>query len=59
MITVRELKRTVNGKGIADIVCLSTDTKPTGFANGSIILEVDTGKFYVYDEENAEWTEQE
>lgn len=59
MITVRELKRTVDGKGIVDIVCLSTDTKPTGLANGSICLEMDTGKFYVFDEENTEWTEQE
>jgi hypothetical protein len=59
MITVRELKRTINGKEIADIVCLSTDVKPTGLANGSICLEMNTGKFYVYDEENNEWKEQE
>ena len=44
---------------IADIVCLSTDVKPTGLANGSICLEMNTGKFYVYDEENNEWEEQE
>ena len=35
---------------------LSTDTpKPTGFATGSLFLEVDTGDAYLYDEEGAQW----
>lgn len=39
-------------------VCLSTDTKPTeGWANGSVLLEMDTSKAYAYDAENAEWRE--
>lgn len=38
-----------------EISCLSTDTKPTGFATGSTCLEVDTGDVYLYDEESAEW----
>ena len=39
-------------------VCLSTDTKPTdGWDNGSALLEMDTGKVYMYDAENAEWEE--
>lgn len=40
---------------------LSTDGKPTGtyggvgIENGSSFLEMDTGKIYYYDEQNAEW----
>ena len=37
---------------------LSTDTKPTdGVANGSVFLEIDTNKTYIYDEQNATWHE--
>lgn len=37
--------------------CLSGDEKPTeGIATGSLILEVDTKKLYVYDEEST-WSE--
>lgn len=35
--------------------CLSTDTKPTGMANGSSLMEMDTGKVYMYDEEGEQW----
>lgn len=35
--------------------CLSTDTKPTGMANGSSLTEMDTRKIYFYDEENEQW----
>ncbi len=39
-------------------VCLSTDTKPTfSVTNGSRLLEMDTGKTYMFDEENATWEE--
>lgn len=37
--------------------CLSTDTKPTGVANGSCIIEMDTGKIYFFDAENGQWRE--
>ena len=39
--------------------CLSTDPKPTTMdvANGSILLEMDTSKVYMYDQTNAEWRE--
>ena len=44
--------------GNVQLVCLSTDTKPTtGIANGSVCLEMDTGKIYLFDEANAEWLE--
>ncbi len=36
--------------------CLSTDTKPTtGIGNGSVLIEIDTGKSYVFDEEHTTW----
>lgn len=38
--------------------CLSTDTKPTDWDGGSALLESDTGKVFVYDEENGIWREQ-
>lgn len=42
---------------------LSTDTKPiiqydgVGIANGSLYIEMDTDKKYLYDEENQTWNE--
>jgi hypothetical protein len=41
---------------------LSTDTKPTtldneDIANGSVFIEIDTGKIFFYDLENEEWKE--
>ena len=42
-----------------EVYCLSTDTKPLLGKNssGSILLEIDTGKKYVYDFDNKFWTE--
>lgn len=38
--------------------CLSTDTKPTGWVgNGDVLIEMDTGKVFLYDAEGAEWLE--
>ena len=49
---------TARNKSVRDYTCLSTDTKPTvGVANGSILLEMDTGTFYVFDEAGEEWIE--
>lgn len=37
---------------------LSTDSKPTdGIANGSMFVEMDTGKIYLYDADGATWRE--
>ena len=37
---------------------LSTDSKPTGtIITGSLFLEADTGKVFVYDETSETWTE--
>ena len=40
-----------------ELTGLSTDDKPTGFATGSIFIEVDTGKSYFYDEAGVQWIE--
>ena len=37
--------------------CLSTDAKTTDVTNGSILLEMDTGKVYMYDETGNTWRE--
>lgn len=38
-----------------DWVCLSADGMPGGAANGDICLNMSSGEFYAYDEENQEW----
>lgn len=64
MVTIRNEKwvgkTDHNGSALYDRegCCLSTDTKPTaGWANGSTMLEIDTGKVFVFDAENATWRE--
>ena len=41
-----------------DGVCLSTEPKPTDWANGSAIIEMDTGDVFLYDEQNKTWRKQ-
>lgn len=41
---------------------LSTDIKPTEFGskkidNGSVFIEIDTGKLFMFDLENTQWRE--
>ena len=44
------------GKNRITACGLSTDSKPTtGIANGSMFLEMDTKKVYLFDEANATW----
>lgn len=47
------------GKNYIEAAGLSTDAKPTGtIITGSLFLEADTGKVYVFDETGAgTWTE--
>lgn len=41
-----------------DIRGLSTDTKPTeNIPNGSVFIEIDTAKGYLFDGENKRWYE--
>ena len=43
---------------VCDVYCLSGYTKPTdGIGNGSILIEMDTSKVYIFDEENIQWQE--
>lgn len=46
----------------AELRGLSTDEKPTEIGankidNGSVFIEIDTGKMYLYDLANEEWKE--
>ena len=60
MVTISTTKR-LQGVDIipySDIRCLSTDTKPTeDIPNGSTCIEMDTGKGFLFDADNAEWHE--
>lgn len=48
----------MNGDILIEAACLSTDTKPTtGIANGSLCLEMDTGKIYAFNETASTWVE--
>lgn len=45
-------------KQYVEIAGLSTDTKQDdNYITGSLFLEVDTGKVYVFDEVSGNWTE--
>ena len=66
MITIYKTENiTRNKEGrfvVADIRCLSTDTKPTeiegkNVANGSQLVEIDTGKVFLYDLDSETWKE--
>lgn len=54
-------ERTAEGNFVnyEEIACTSSDTKPTsGFATGSICVEVDTGKVFFFNESTGSWVEQ-
>lgn len=56
MVTITKLNKINKGKSVADVACLSTDTKPTtAIANGSLCLEIDTGDIYAFNEANTTW----
>lgn len=66
MITIQKIenKRTIGGEEAINVELrgLSTETKPTeinekNIDNGSVFLEIDTGKLYFFDYENQEWKE--
>lgn len=50
------LTQEYNHSSIQIIFLTSSDTKPTeDVNNGSVIIEVDTGKEYRFDKENFRW----
>lgn len=56
-----EMKVASDGKNWVNATCKSTDTKQTGFANGSIVTESDTGNVYFYVDgaaSGSEWEQQ-
>ena len=59
MITIYKEDGLVNGDKIElEYRGLSTDRKPTEkVENGSVFIEIDTGKICFYDAENQEWKE--
>ena len=47
-----------NEKCLIESACLSTDSKPTeGIANGSICIEMNTGKIFMFNEAGSAWVE--
>lgn len=56
MITFK--KKDLDYSGTKDRIegeCLSTDTKPTTYANGSCLIEMDTGDVYMFNEASSTW----
>ena len=64
MITIfrkNETSTTGNDREI-ELRGISTDTKPEAIdgrdiANGTVFIEIDTGKLYMFDAENKQWKE--
>lgn len=58
MIRIIESTTYDDGKQHLEVALLSTDSKPTeSVATGSIAMEVNTGKMFVFDEVGSTWTE--
>lgn len=58
MFTNNKAKYYGDNKILIEASCLSTDAKPTtGIANGSLCLEMDTGKIYAFNETASAWVE--
>lgn len=64
MVSVLEQTDKAYNKAIFKFCALAGDTAPTEtygdikILNGSSLKEIDTGKEYLYDEENDKWEEQ-
>lgn len=57
MFTVTKLINVINGKELVEAACLSTDDKYGNVANGSICIEMDTGKIFMFNEAGSAWVE--
>ncbi len=55
MVTITKVNIVRNGKSVVEGTCLSTDTKPTIYGNGSMLMEMDTSTLYMFDETNSTW----
>ena len=58
MITIFRKEEAVKDKQEIELRGLSTDEKPTEeIENGTVFIEIDTGKIFLFDLENEEWKE--
>jgi len=58
MFTVTKSSSFTESTVLIEAVCLSTDSKPTtGIANGSVCIEMNTGKIFMYNETGSTWVE--
>ena len=58
MFTNRKASYIAKDNVLIEAACLSTDTKPTtGIGNGSLCLEMDTGKIFAFNETASAWVE--
>lgn len=57
MVTIKEVITIRNGKEVVEGACLSSDPKPLTFGNGSILMEMNTSKLFMFDETNNTWRE--
>ena len=58
MVTEKKSEYATADTMYKEIFCLSSDTKPTDVANGSLAIEIDTGKEFRFDAENETWYDQ-
>ena len=57
-IRIKDATTYSDGKVHLDIALASSDEKPTdGVATGSVCMEADTGKRYLFDETSGTWSE--
>ena len=58
MIRILTENTVTDGKRYIEAFGLSTDSKPTsGVVTGSVFVEVNTGKVYLFDEVGSQWQE--
>ena len=54
--TLKQINYSADAK-LIEAYGLSTDSKPTtNIANGSMFVEMDSGKIYFFDAEGGDWT---
>ena len=57
MITIYRKEGAVKDKQEIELRGLSTDEKPINVENGTIFIEIDTGKIYMFDVVSKTWKE--
>ena len=58
MITYNKSTQATDKTVYVEGVCLSSDAKPTsGIANGSMLIEINTGKIFMFNEAGSAWVE--